>query len=72
MPMNEQDYAYGLEKRYRAAFPSDPLPMVYWHREYGRELFALMEAAIAAGVALMPEALMQAQGRHMPPPDADV
>jgi hypothetical protein len=42
--------------------------MMYWHRSYGPELFALMEAAIKAGEALTPEALMQAQGKRMPPP----
>jgi hypothetical protein len=61
-----------LWHRYAAAFPNDPLPMMYWHRGYGPELDRLMERAIAAGRPLTPEALCEAQGIGMPPPGAVV
>jgi hypothetical protein len=66
----EAEAAKHIESRYRAAFPSDPLPMLYWHRGYGPQLERLMEEAILRGGALTVDDLLKAQDTDPPPPEA--
>jgi hypothetical protein len=83
MPMSIEEYvremaaldaedAKKLEYRYSAAFPNDPLPLMYWWRDFGPQLDALMEDAIKRGRALTVEDLCKAQNTEPPPPGAVV
>jgi hypothetical protein len=70
MPLAEELEA--LERRYNAAFPGHPVPMVYWHAGYGPELLRLMEAALKRGRYLTSEDLLAAQNMVPAPPGAVV